>query len=431
MQQTAKILKTALLMTGNELISGDTIDSNSAFLGQVLPAAGLEIQEKVTVGDNLHMLVYQLQRLASQYELILLNGGLGPTQDDLTASALSHLSQTALVEHSGARAHVENWCKKRNIPANAANLSQAMLPESADIFPHAPGSASAFYLQYGQCLIIATPGIPSEMKKIVQEQMIPFLQQRYRLSAAVPWRQYQLFGIGESSLQQLLDEHFARLNKTLDIGFRVNFPYIELKLRPWPDSCAEQASKDCKALLSYLDDYLLGPANSTMAEALVNRLQGLNKTVSSAESCTGGRIAAEITAVAGASDVFPGSIVCYSNHIKQQLLQVKQKTLDEQGAVSQATVLQMLAGLLRQTGSDYGVAVSGIAGPGGGSPDKPTGTVWLAWGDKEEHYSVCLCIKLERTMFQLLVSTVAMDLLRRQAGGLNCQPPYLQRWQVY
>lgn len=414
-------------MTGNELMSGDIVDSNSAWLGQLFDENGIEIAEKITVGDKLTLLIAQIARLQSLYDIVLINGGLGPTQDDLTAQAMALACDCPVVVNPQASQHVLSWCKARGFTANNANLKQAEMPAGASIFPDAPGSAPAFHMRAGSSLIIATPGVPSELKQIMARQVMPFLRERYPLDTSSPWQRYQLFGIGESSLQQKLHDEFAGLTEAFDIGFRANFPYVELKLKP-----VATASAACKTRQSELEAQLgpciLGPAGTSMAEALVTELRLQGATVASAESCTGGRIASDITGIAGASDVFPGAIVSYANHIKNTLLAVPAKTLDKEGAVSQAVVKSMLEGLFRQTGCDYGIAVSGIAGPGGGSEEKPVGTVWIAWGNRQQKDSICLCINIGREAFQTLVTTIAMDLVRRQLKGLD-RPDYLKRWQ--
>lgn len=422
-------IRLCLLMTGSELMSGDTVDSNSALIGNVMADLGVPVIEKITVGDDADLLLQQLQRLSQHYDVIFMNGGLGPTQDDMTANVLAQAAGCALNTNKAAELHVHQWCETRGLHANPANLKQAQLPVTATIFPDAPGSAVAFYLMIGQCLVLATPGVPSELRHITSRQIVPFLQQRYALSHKRQWQQYQLFGIGESSLQQLIDEQFPQLAQHFIVGFRANFPYVELKLSTLDHSEAGQLLLN--ELLLQLDQYLLGPAHSTAASALIQALAQHGKTVSSAESCTGGLIASDITRIAGSSAVFPGSIVSYSNAMKTALLHVPESTLQQHGAVSEATVRAMLGGLLEVMHCDYGVAVSGIAGPDGGSPDKPVGTVWIAWGNAEQQQAVCLLIPLPRHDFQRIVSTIALDLLRRQVKGITQSARYLNRWQKH
>lgn len=416
-------------MTGSELMSGDTIDSNSAYLGKKLADIGIGITEKITVGDDAAILLQQIKRLSLEYDIIFMNGGLGPTQDDLTAEVLAQACQCELTVNIEAEQHVISWCEKRGLTANAANLKQAILPNNASIFSDAPGSAAAFYLHLNRALIIATPGVPSELRSITEKDVLPFLQQRFALKDTSTWLQYQLFGIGESSLQQLINEQFASLSNYFTVGFRANFPYVELKLLALPTDNHAAQKQVLDRLLEHLKENIIGGAKSTVASSLIKALEKHNKTVSSAESCTGGMIASLITQIAGSSAVFPGSIISYSNAIKAALLQVPEKTLEQHGAVSEETVRAMLNGVLATIKSDYAMAVSGIAGPSGGSDEKPVGTVWIAYGSKQQQQAICLVIRQPRHDFQKLVSTIAMDLLRRQILGYSLTPYYLSRWQ--
>lgn len=423
----SKLNKLALLMTGDELIHGQIVDSNGSFFGDFLAQYGLEITEKVTVGDNKEILALQIQRLTSQYDLLIINGGLGPTADDLTASVLAQVSNEALQMHPAAEQHVRKWCESRNLAISKANLKQALLPASATIFPDAPGSACAFYLYVNQCLVIATPGVPSELKHIANKQLGSFLQARFALADYSPWHRYQLFGIGESSLQELIDRQRPALEQYFNIGFRANFPYLELKLQC---KAADGAEHEKAQLLSALEDKLLGSGHFDLASSLVNLLQSNNKTIASAESCTGGLIASEITKIAGSSQVYPGSIISYSNQAKHDLLAVSKQKLAQHGAVSAEVVEAMMQGCFKQFKCDYAIAVSGIAGPGGGSEEKPVGTVFIGYGQRADYHIIQLCIKLPRLQFQQLVCAISLDLLRRKIQGYTLKPRYLSRWQV-
>lgn len=421
----------SLLMTGSELMNGDTIDTNSAYIAKALLDIGLEIEQKITVGDNLTLLIKQLTLLSQCSDVVLINGGLGPTQDDLTAQAISVAFTIPLIVNSQAKTHVENWCLQRNITVNAANLKQATLPENATIFLDAPGSAASFYCYINGCLIMATPGVPSELKHILQHDIIPYLNKHFTFQTFHPWKKITLMGIGESRLQEYISTTLSHITPILDLGFRVNAPTVEFKYRPLPhidinNKLYVNAQQD---ILDWLKPYIISFKQESIAEVLVHDLTQLNKTVCTAESCTGGLIAHLITQISGASAVFPGGVVSYSNRVKTQLLSVKEELLDEVGAVSKPVVESMLKGALHQFNSDYGIAVTGIAGPNGGTAAKPVGTVWIAWGSKQQMLSIQLCIPLPRLEFQIMVANIALDLLRRFIKGEAAIPHYLHRWQ--
>jgi len=230
-------------------------------------------------------------------------------------------------------------------------------------------------------------------------------------------------------LQQLISDELSGIEEVLDIGFRADFPALELKIRPH-NSNHQQVLVWQQKLISLLDNYIISTNTSNFPKRLVHELQTRNKTFSCAESCTGGLIASEITKVPGASEVFPGGIVSYSNQIKHRLLGVPEETLNTYGAVSEQTVRAMLSGIIDVMQSDYAVAVTGIAGPDGGSEDKPVGTVWIAWGTSEDNNTVCIRVPLGRIMFQQLLSTICIDLIYRHINGSPQAPEYLGRWQL-
>lgn len=419
-------IKLALLMTGDELMSGDITDSNSAYLGGFFSQLQIDIAEKVTVGDKLEQLIAQIQRLSVQYDVLFINGGLGPTEDDLTAKALAAAKQETIVRHQQAEQHVRDWCAARDLRISQANLKQADLPQSALIFPNAPGSACAFHLTIDTCLVIATPGVPSELFHICQHQLQAFLQKKLAVQHYSPWQRFQLFGIGESSLQETINQQYTHLAGDYDIGFRANFPYLELKLRakkPQQINSSQQT-----LLLHSLNDKYLGDGHFTLASSLVALLQQRGETLASAESCTGGLIASEITKIAGSSAVYPGSIISYSNTVKEQLLGVSSISLKQHGAVSAAVAKEMLDGCLQRIDASYGIAVTGIAGPDGGSQEKPVGTVFIAFGSREDQHIIKLCIPLARHSFQSMVCAIALDLLRRKISKHSLKPRYLSRW---
>lgn len=422
----------SLLMTGSELMSGDTIDSNSAYLAQALLTVGLAVTEITTIGDERQHLIMQIQRLASQSSLLIINGGLGPTQDDLTAEVMATVAQTTIATHPAAKKHIIEWCQKKGFAANQANLKQAELPRNCTIFPDAPGSAPAFYLFIGDCLVIATPGVPTELKTITRAHLLPFLRKHFMLAETIAWQKIQLLGIGESRLQQIISEEFIHIGEYMEIGFRAGFPTLEFKYKPVSNTLAGSPGYRTQEqnLLKRLEDYVLGQGDFHLATTLVQLLHNKGKSFSCAESCTGGLVSSEITKIPGASAVFPGSIVCYSNNIKEQLLHVPAAVLSDYGAVSKETVLAMLEGILQTMHCDIGVAISGVAGPDGGTIEKPVGTVWIAWGNRSNQLSVCLHIPFERKQFQAMTTTICLDLVRRWVSGQEYTPAYLSRWQL-
>jgi nicotinamide-nucleotide amidase len=261
--------------------------------------------------------------------------------------------------------------------------------------------------------------------------MLPFIVERLRERFGITLQRdvlrLQTFGLGESTAQQLVTDHHPDWPEEVALSFRAGAPQLEIKLsivreqdRPLRDQCRQW-------LEDLFGDHIIGEGDTRIAETVIQLAREAGKTISCAESCTGGMIASMITQIAGASDVFPGGFVTYSNDLKERVLGVSPQTLIDEGAVSEATVRAMVAGALKASRADLAVAVSGIAGPGGGSVDKPVGTVWLAWGDQEYVETVCLCWPVERILFQTMVAAAALDALRRRLAGIGGESRYFNQ----
>ncbi|MDJ0879510.1 MAG: CinA family nicotinamide mononucleotide deamidase-related protein [Halieaceae bacterium] len=412
-----------LLLTGNEIMSGDTVDSNSAMIAQHFGEQGLSIARKVTLGDDPGALKAELTDLAARSHVVIINGGLGPTVDDLTAEILAAVAGVELAEHSEARAHVESWCQRRGITPNAANLKQALLPAGCELVPNSIGSAVGFKLVVGDCLVICTPGVPGELRAMMPDVLGSMAE---HLGAFTPGNvlRLQTFGLGESTAQQLIDDAGIDWPASVDLGFRAGAPQMEIKLTV-SDQSELAAQRRCReALESLFGDHIIGEGGTTLAQRVLELLAEQGKTLATAESCTGGLIASMLTQVPGSSAGFHAGFVTYSNDIKSSVLGVSEATLETEGAVSEAVVLEMVEGALRASSSDYAVAVSGIAGPDGGTEDKPVGTVWLAWGREGDIRTRGLCWPVARTLFQTMIAAAALDMIRRMLLGLDSEPRY-------
>lgn len=416
-----------LLLSGDEIINGDTIDTNSAWIAQALQPYSLHIQKRMTVGDNLDYLVDAIRAQSAQADVLIINGGLGPTQDDLTAVALGQAINSPLITNTDAEKQVVDWCQRRGFEANQANLKQAIMPAACTPIKNLSGSAPGIYCRYNDCDIYCTPGVPSELKSQFTTEIIPRLTPDTQ--GALLIRKYQLFGIGESRLQQLISDLKQPLPSTVSVGFRADIPTLELKL------ITQRATMDDidiaeTIILPLIEDHIVAQGDQTQAKQLITKLSGAGLKMASAESCTGGLIASTICAEPGASSAFEGAYITYSNAMKTALLNVDAELIETQGAVSEAVARAMLMGVFATSAADIGVSVTGIAGPDGGSEDKPTGTVWLAWGDRDIQHSVCLLIPAPRLLFQRIVSCIALDLISRHIHRTNHQPTYLARYTV-
>ena len=406
-----------LLLTGNELMTGDIVDSNSAMIAEQLKELGLEVARKVTIADDLTLLVDERNQLAKQADILIINGGLGPTVDDLTAQALAKATEVKLTEHTQALAHVTSWCKKRGTKLNKPNLKQATLPQGCEIIANSKGSAVGFKVNHLNCDIYCTPGVPHELKTMLIEQIKPDMVKNIPNELITDVTRLQVFGLGESTLQKMVDEKLPDWPKDIELGFRAGMPLLEVKLSTNNQQGHKQKELWLQKISQLLGDHLIAKIDSTplsLAKHVLLKLAESNLKITTAESCTGGLIANMLTQEAGSSQSFEAGFVTYSNTMKNKLLAVDEIILSNHGAVSEATVLAMAKGALLQSSADMVIAVSGIAGPDGGSKDKPVGTVWLAWGSKNNLKAVCLLMPLPRKYFQKYVASIGLDLIRRE-----------------
>lgn len=422
-------LKVQLLLTGNEIMSGDTVDSNSAMIAQRLTELGVGIYRKVTVGDDVPLLCAELSAMLASTDLVIVNGGLGPTIDDLTAQVLADVAAVPLEEHPEALAHLEHWCARRNLTLNAANRKQAMLPAGCDIVANPIGSAVGFAMTLGDCHVVCTPGVPGELAAML-DSILEDTRNRLVTPVQRDILRLQTFGLGESTAQQMISDAIGEWPEEVELGFRAGAPQMEIKLSlnqvdhlPLRQQCLDR-------LNALFGDHIIGEGNIRLAERVVQLLADQGASVTTAESCTGGLIASMLTSVSGSSQVFHAGFVTYSNDIKQSMLGVSGSTLNEHGAVSEAVVLEMARGALARSGANYALAVSGIAGPEGGSAEKPVGTVWLAWGDSQHLQTRCLCWPVERTLFQTMIAAASLDMLRRRLLGITSEPRYFEQRRV-
>ena len=417
-----------ILLTGNELMTGDIVDSNSAMMAQILKEVGLNVSRKVTLADDLNMLSDEIKHIAHHSDILIINGGLGPTVDDLTAKALAAATSTKLVQHPLALSHVSAWCKKRDIPLSAANAKQALLPDGCQIIANKTGSAVGFSMCFMGCQIYCTPGVPAELETMLKEELLPQFRANLPKDLVADVTRLQVFGLGESSLQTLIDEQLPCWPNELELGFRAGNPLLEVKLTANSNKAVTLRSHWQERLIGIIGDHYLGEIKGkalTLAEHLSKQLQQAGLTLTCAESCTGGLIASKLTEVAGVSACFSSGFVTYSDQMKKTMLGVPSKVLQQHGAVSKAVVLEMAKGALLKSNADLAIAVSGIAGPSGGTKDKPTGLVWLAWGSIDNLQSQCLLLPYHRIKFQHYVAAIGLDLLRRYQQNTTSLPNYI------
>ncbi len=384
-----------LLMIGDELLSGDVVDRNKAWLGRRCRVLGVEVIRASTIRDREAEIVAAMRSAAEEAELCLVSGGLGPTTDDLTAACAAAAAGVGLVRRPELAARLETFFAERGRALIEANLKQADLPEGALVLDNPIGTAAGFAVELGGCWLFSMPGVPRELQQMMREQVEPRVRERFELRP-VPRRVYRALGSGESSVQHNVAGVLAGARArspglaNMFVHYRARYPEVQLILEATPGAAAEQAGASAEELAS-LDAELraaIGPAlysisagddeDESLVKLLVTRLCERGLTLASAESCTGGGIGAAITSVPGSSACFVGGVIAYANSVKIAQLGVAPEDLEAHGAVSEPVARQMAEGARARLGASIGVSTTGVAGPGGGTEAKPVGTVDVA-----------------------------------------------------
>lgn len=411
-----------ILATGDEIRSGTLVDSNSAYIAQKLEEIGVAVVRHHSVGDDIPVMVSVLQEIASRANVSIVTGGLGPTSDDLTAEAAAEAANVALIQSPEALETVESFFRSFHRPITASNIKQSYLPEGSTCLANPTGTAPGFMMTLGKCLFFFLPGVPSEMRRMLSESALP------RIEALGGARQFcrvktlATFGLTESLTGERLKD-FSRTFPEIQLGFRAKFPEIQVKfyLRGTDVSHVEELMRDATRWVSGILGYKLISADGETMEAVVGHLLSQKKsTIAVAESCTGGLIAHWLTNVAGSSDYFLYSGVVYANQAKVALLGVSQDILNQHGAVHKETAREMALKVRLITGATYGLATSGIAGPGGGTDEKPVGTVCIGLATPEDVRTYLFQYRFRnREMNKQIFAMTALDLLRRELMGVN------------
>lgn len=407
-----------ILATGEEIRTGILIDSNSAHIAQRLQEIGVRVQRHTAVGDDLDVLAEVLGEMAGRCDVAVVTGGLGPTVDDLTAAAAAKAAGVHLTHDRTAMQSIEAFFAARKRPMNPSIRKQALLPEGSACLVNPVGTAPGFELTVDRCQFFFLPGVPFEMRRMLEDRVIPRIielqgdKRRFYLSKTL-----SVFGLTESITGEHLSD-LASVFPGIQLGLRAKFPEIQVKLYA---SAAAQAQLNKRLeeagrwVIQRLGDKVFSDRGKPMEEVVGSLLRNTNSSVAVAESCTGGLIGHLLTNVAGSSDYFLLSAVTYSNAAKVNVLQVPQSILETFGAVHEEAAKAMAEGARQLAGATFGLATSGIAGPSGGTPDKPVGTVCIGLATPEKAFGRRFNFSYpDRWMNKKMFAMTALDLLRRE-----------------
>lgn len=407
----------SIITIGDELLIGQVVDTNSAWMAQELNKAGVWVQHRVAVGDVWDDIWQALDEESKRSNIILITGGLGPTADDITKPLLCEYFGGKMVMDQPTLEHVTYLFEhvfRRPMPLLDRNKKQAEVPDVCTVLKNERGTAPGMLFNKDGKVFISLPGVPHEMKGLMTDEVLPLLKQRFAMPH-IGHRTLLTAGVGESFLAEMIKDFEEALPATIKLAYLPNYGMVRLRLTASGDSettVENELSEQFEQLKLLVKEFLVVDEDIPMNALIGRLLKQNNKTVSTAESCTGGYIAHLLTAITGSSAYFKGSVVSYDNSIKKNVLHVKEETLQTVGAVSEETVKEMAKGVLSIMQTDYAVAVSGIMGPDGGTEDKPVGTVWVAIANEEKTETKKFNFRFDRQRNIELTAINALNLLR-------------------
>ena len=411
-------MKIAILTIGDELLNGDLADSNTPTIAGALSDNSFSVREAVTVGDVEEDIASALRRLADSHDIVIVTGGLGPTDDDRTARAAARAFERPLSVNDEALGQIRSRFAAWNREMHPRNEKQALLPAKSVVIPNLNGTAPGFHLRKGASHCCFLPGVPREMLPMLNEYVIPLLQQSAPELSMLYQRVITVFGLPEPEVETRINRQ--GLPEHVELAFNVEFPMVKVKLRARDERAQKLVDQAELAVRKALGSYIVGIDTDTLAGTTARCLTAAGLSLALAESCTGGLIAKLLTDQAGASIFLERSIVSYANSAKMDCLNVAREILDRCGAVSAECAEAMATGVRAAAGTDIGLAVTGIAGPDGGSDDKPVGTVYLAMISPGSQRVERFNFSGDRNQVRLRTACTALDWLRRHAASTLC-----------
>ena len=409
-------MRISTLSVGDELVCGQITDTNAGTIAEALLNQGLRVQRHMTVGDSEPDIIEALLELSRTGEAIIVTGGLGPTADDLTARAAARATGRRLVLNDHAKAHVRDMSARlASLIVCPLNDKQAMIPTKTSLIPNPTGTACGFHLMNNGCFMFFLPGVPSEMIRMLHDSVLPYLAERNTRKRVIRIEQLNVFGPCESEVDELLSG-IAQPDQGLYLGICVTFPWMRITLRAEADSddkAAALLAPASRLVQERLDEYVFSQGGITIDETVAALFLQQGMTLALAESCSGGMIAQRITSISGSSRYFLEGAVTYSNAAKSRQLGVDATLLVEKGAVSGEVASAMAKGVRQAAGSDLGLAVTGIAGPDGGTGDKPVGTVFISLAAPDGCWTKRFQFSGSRDEIRTITAWTALDWLRR------------------
>ncbi|HMP98854.1 MAG TPA: competence/damage-inducible protein A [Cyclobacteriaceae bacterium] len=409
-----KNIHAELITIGDEILYGQTLDTNTQWMSVELGKIGVRIGRRSTIGDEEQEILQLFKEAETRADIILITGGLGPTSDDLTKPCLAKYFNCELKMHAQALEDLTAFFKSRGRELSDLNRQQAALPECCEYIPNEIGTAAGMWFHRNGKTFVSMPGVPHEMKRMMNLHIIPKLKASYAMPV-IYHQMVRTVGIPESILAEKIKSWEENLPAHIKLAYLPTLGEVKLRLTATGaslENLKSETEKLSSELMPLIGQFIYGYGEESLENVLGKILRERKLTLATAESCTGGYLAHTITSIPGSSDYFKGSIIAYSNEIKINYLDVKEETLEKYGAVSEETVAQMAAGVRLRLNTDIGIATSGVAGPDGGTEEKPVGTIWIAYADAENVICKKLQLTKERMVNIKFTATAALNLMR-------------------
>lgn len=408
-----------ILTIGDEILYGQITDTNSQWMSSELDQLGIKVLRKTTVGDTEEDILNAFTEAEKLVDIVLITGGLGPTNDDLTMPMLAKYFDSEVVVNQGVLEHVKEFFEKRGKVFTEINRNQALVPEVAEVLHNELGTAPATWYERNGKVFVSMPGVPHEMKNLMKTLVLPKLQ-TYFYTPVIYHKLIKTVGIGESFLADKIKDWEDNLPPHISLAYLPSIGHVKLRLTAVgedKEALKQEVQNQINQFLPLAGKYVYGYDGTTLEKAIGEMLLEAGKTLSLAESCSGGFVQHKITTIAGSSEYFQGGVVPYHNDHKINVIGVNPETLEAHGAVSEACVKEMAEGVRKVFKADIGAASSGIAGPGGGTADKPVGTVWIAYADGEQTIAKKLQLSKNRILNIELTEIALLNLVRKSLRG--------------
>jgi nicotinamide-nucleotide amidase len=425
----AKKVKAELLTIGDEILIGQIVDTNSQWMGAELGKLGVHVVRKTSIGDAEAEILEALKSAEEKADVILITGGLGPTKDDITKKTLSKYFGCGMELREEALEKLTQFFQSRGKEVSETNKTQAVLPTACTYLPNLCGTAPGMWFERNGKIFVSMPGVPFEMKDLMTREVLPRIQKEKKLPSILH-KLIRTVGVGESVLSDMLEEWEQALPSNMKLAYLPAISEVKLRLTCYGSDLQqlnEEANACLKKMLPAIQEYVFGYSEAPLEQALGKYLTHSNLTLSSAESCTGGYLSHLLTSIPGSSDYYKGSVVAYHNEVKMQELKVPLEILQTHGAVSEETVRIMASEVRKKLKTDIGLAATGIAGPGGGTDEKPVGTVWIAYADKDKVVSKKLQLTNRRDLNIRMSAYAMLNLMRRER---NVHADAAELWEM-